>query len=169
MTPNIDSITADTNSLKSVEKAFEIFDNFDKDPNIIKKPKTKSENLDKLDVNINLAIPVLKDKDMTSPLKPPICVFPPLETLKEEESIIEEKSSEYPIKDDDDFKNVPILEGLGGDDLPKKLCIKCCRCMGTGIDQSSSKKGKACKKCVKGFIYLLMKNSYYVYRFFESQ
>jgi len=146
ITPDIESITSE-NSLKCV-KAFEIFDAMPKE-NIPK--SNEAQNLEKNE--LILQIPITKEKEIASPLKPPLPIFPPLETLKEEESIIEEKSSEYPLKEDDeDYKNVQILEAIAGDILPKKLCIKCCRCKGTGIEQNSTKNGKACSKCVKGYL-----------------
>lgn len=146
-TPDITTITYE-NAFKTVNKAFEFLDIPFRDS----EPLQKSLVPEKNDINMQL-LPPAKEKDMASPLKP-LNVFPPLETLKEEESIIEEKSSEYPLNESGNCRNIQILESFSNSKevLPKKLCIKCCRCSGTGIDPNSPKKGKACSKCVKGFV-----------------
>lgn len=142
-TPDIETLLNE-GPLRSVSKAFEILDKQEeKNEKKQGKPLPKSENLKNLD--INLQAPTVKEKEVASPLKPQI--FLPLETLKEEESIVEEKSSEYPLKEVCDIKNIHILENVSNEIIPKKLCIKCCKCSGTGID-----KGKGCSKCVKGLL-----------------
>lgn len=113
--------------------------------------KEKLENLEKIDTTVQLQIPTnSKEKEIISPLKPSINITMPLATLKEEESIIEEKSSESQSKDDDlKDLNIQILDSLDNDSIPKNLCLKCKRCLGTGINK---KKDKPCSKCVKGYL-----------------
>jgi len=151
VTPDLDSFTGES-TIKTVNKAFEIFDEAVVNEIVLERPRMqqKIENLEKLDVNLQIPNNS-KEKDMISPLKPAINVFVPLETLKEEESIIEEKSSESQSKCDDDLKNfnVQILDALDKETITKVLCLKCSRCEGTGI---SKKKGKPCSKCVKGYL-----------------